>query len=77
MHSVQEAFFGESFKKIPALSRKSMLNFQIRLLNIQDLKCERVFKNKNFKSRGALYLLKEVWNSKADLDFLNNAFILF
>ena len=75
--SFQEAFSGENFEKIPILSRKSMLNFQIRLLDVHDPKLEGVFKDRSFKSRGALYLLREVWSSKADSIFLNRIFDLF
>ncbi|MCY4513048.1 MAG: Rpn family recombination-promoting nuclease/putative transposase [Bdellovibrionales bacterium] len=72
--SFQAAFLGKDFLEIPALSRKSMLNFEIRLLDAHDPKLDRVFKDQSFKSRGALYLLREVWSSKADLDFLRRFF---
>ena len=75
--SFQEAFAGDDFTEIPVLSRKSMLNFQIRLLDAHDPKLEGVFKDRSFRSRGALYLLKEVWSSKADSIFLNRVFDLF
>ena len=35
-----------------------MLNFEIRLLDIQDKKWEWLFRNPHFQSRGVLYLLK-------------------
>ena len=73
-YSFQEAFLGKDFLEIPALSRKSMLNFEVRLLDAHDPKLERVFKDQSFKSRGALYLLREVWSSKADLAFLRRFF---
>ena len=75
--SFQEAFAGENFTKIPVLSRKCMLDFQIRLLDAHDSKLKRVFKDQSFKSRSALYLLREVWSSKADSAFLDKVFDLF
>ena len=75
--SFQEALGDKDFLDIPVLSRKSMLNFKIRLLDIHDLKLEKIFKDQKFKSRGAFYLLKEVWSSKADLFFLRRVFHLF
>ena len=54
-----------------------MLNFKIRLLDIQDAKWEKVFRDESIKSRGAFYLLREVWSSKADLVFLRQVFELF
>ena len=53
-----------------------MLNFKIRLLDIHDKKLEKIFKDQNFKSRGILYLLREVWSSKVDLAFLKHVFYL-
>ena len=74
--SFQEALGGKDFLDIPVLSRKSMLNFKIKLLDIHDKKLEKIFKDQNFKSRGILYLLKEVWSSKVDLAFLKHVFHL-
>ena len=39
-----------------------MLNYEIRLFNAHDPKLKGVFRNKSFKSRGALYLLQKIWN---------------
>ena len=75
--SFQEAFGGKNFSDIPVLSRRNMLNFKIRLLDIQAAKWEKVFKDESIKSRGAFYLLREVWSSKADLVFLRRIFDLF
>ena len=74
--SFQEAFGDKDFFDIPVLSRKSMLNFKIRLLDVHDKKLEKIFKDQSFKSRGVLYLLKEVWSSKADLIFLRHVLSL-
>lgn len=58
----QEDLFKGFFSKIPAGFRKNMINYEIRLLEASRLKG--VFKNKSFKSRGALYLLKKIWELK-------------
>ena len=75
--SFQEALGGKDFLKIPVLSRKSMLDFKVKLLDANSPKLEKVFKSKEFKSRGALYLLREVWSGKRDLAFLRQVFDLF
>ncbi len=75
--SFQEAFGDKNFLDIPVLSRRSMLDFRIRLLDIQDVKWEKVFKDESIKSRGAFYLLREVWSSTADLVFLRRVFNFF
>ena len=58
----QEDLFKGFFSKIPAGFRKNMINYEIRLLDASRLKG--VFKDKSFKSRGALYLLKKIWGLK-------------
>ena len=74
--SFQETLGGKDFLGIPVLSRKSMLNFKIRLLDVHDKKLEKIFKDQSFKSRGIFYLLREVWFSKADLAFLKHVFYI-
>ena len=61
----QEACLGEDTAKIPAVFKKYMVNYEIKLLNTHDPILRRVFKDKNFKSRGALYLLSEIWRLRA------------
>ena len=75
--SFQEALGGKDFLKIPVLSRKSMLDFKVRLLDVGSPKLEEALKSKKFKSRGALYLLREVWSGKKDLAFVGQVFDLF
>ena len=75
--SFQEAVFWEIFPEIPTLSWKSMLNYELRLLDTQDPKIEDIFKDKGFKSRGALYLLKEIWFLKPDILSLEKVINLF
>ena len=60
--SFQEAFFGEFFSKIPVAFRENMLNYRLKLLDIQDPKIKRVFKDKKFKSRGVLNILGKIWS---------------
>ena len=74
--SFQEAFGDKDFFDIPVLSRKSMLNFKIKLLDIHDKKLEKIFKDRSFKSQEVFYLLKEVWFSKVDVAFLRRTFYL-
>ena len=54
-----------------------MLDCGIRVLDIRDLKIKRAIQNKNFKSRGFLNMLKEVWFLKPDAEQLKKALILF
>ena len=65
--SFQETFFEDFLPEIPVLSQESMLNYKLRLLDVNDPKVERVFQNPEFKSRGALYLLRKIWSLKAEL----------
>ena len=62
--SFQDTVYKKFLKKIPVKLKRNMINYEIRLLDIQDPKLRRVFKDKSFKSRGALYLLKEIWSLK-------------
>ena len=75
--SFQEGFWGEFFSKIPVSARKSMLNYELRLLDTHDPQMEKVLKDKSFKSRGFLKTLKETWFLKADEDVLNETISLF
>ena len=62
--SLQEEDFGSVFSEIPVESRKSMLNYELKIINTQDLKVRKAFKGKKFKSRGILSLLSEIWDIK-------------
>ncbi len=75
--SFQEGFWGKDFAKIPVSVGKDMLNYGMRLLDTHDSQVERVLRDKNFKSRGFLNILKEVWFLKAEEDILNEAVSLF
>ena len=54
-----------------------MLDCGIRVLDIRDPKIQRAIRDKNFKSRGFLNLLKEVWSLKPDAEKLKKILILF
>ena len=58
----QETAYKGFLSKIPARFKKNMLNYEIRLFNAHDPKLKGVFRNKSFKSRGALYLLQKIWS---------------
>ena len=73
----QEASYKGFLSKIPAESRKNMLNYGIRLLDLQDPKLKGIFRNKKFKSRGALNLMSKIWNLKLTRDGLREVLALF
>ena len=69
--SFQEGVWGESVSDIPVFCRQGLLNYDLRVLDARSLQAS-LFKNKTLKSRGALYLLKEVWYLKPDVGSLEN-----
>ena len=62
--SLQEEDFQGFFEKIPLETRKNMLNYGLRIINTQDLEIQRTCKDKDFKGRGVIRLLSEVWDTK-------------
>ena len=62
--SLQEEDFKTFFSKIPVESRKDMLNYGLRVIDTQDPKVRRAYKDKKFKGRGVIKLLSEVWSIK-------------
>ena len=61
----QEACFeGDLTKVLPSL-KEYMVNYKIKLLSTHQPHVRKVFKDKHFKSRGALYLLSEIWRLRA------------
>ncbi len=60
--SLQAEDFKQFLSKIPLESRKSMLNYEPKVINTQDLRVRKVHKSKQYKSRGMLKLLSEVWD---------------
>ena len=60
----QENVYKGILSKIPNVLRKNMINYEVKLLDINNPKLRKVFKDKSIKSRGALYLLKKIWGLK-------------
>ena len=75
--SFQEAFFGEFFAKIPIAFRKNMLNYKLKLLDVQDPKVKKVFRDKRFKSRGILNVFAKIWSLKMNETELMRVLSLF
>ena len=66
--SYQETFFDKFLTETAGLFRENMLSYTLKLMDVNDPKIKKVFKDPEFKSRGALYLLKEIWGLKADVE---------
>ena len=73
----QGTVYKDFLEKIPARFRKNMIDYEVRLFDTHNPKLKGVFKNKNFKSRGALYLLKRIWNLKLSRTELTEVLTLF
>ena len=74
-NSLQEEDFQGFFEKIPLETRKNMLNYGLRIINTQDPKIQKVCKDKDFKGRGVIKLLSEVWNTKKPSPFKLKEFL--
>ena len=75
--SLKKGLWGKILPKLPSSLSKSMLDCEIRVLDIRDRKVKRAIQDKTFKSRGFLNLLKEVWSLKPDSEKLKKAVLLF
>ena len=62
--SLQEEDFKSFFAKIPVESRKSMLNYEPKIINTQDPKIQKAYRGKRFKGHGIIKLLSEIWGLK-------------
>ena len=62
--SLQEEDFKSFFSKIPMESRKSMLNYEPKIINTQDPKIQKAYKGKRLKGHGIIKLLSEIWGLK-------------
>ena len=62
--SLQEEDFQGFFEKISLETRKNMLNYGLRIINTQDPKIQKACEDKDFKGRGVIKLLSEVWDTK-------------
>ena len=75
--SLKKGLWGKILPKIPSSLRKSMLDCEIRVLDIRSWRIKRAIQNKNFKSRGFLNMLKGVWSFRPNAEELKRALILF
>ena len=62
--SLQEEDFKTFFSKIPVESRKIMLNYGLKVIDTQDPKIRKAYKNKKLKGHGVIRLLSEIWSIK-------------
>ena len=62
--SLQEEDFGSLFSRIPAESRKNMLNYEPRIISTRDLKIQKAIKGGKFKGYSIVKLLSEIWSLK-------------
>ena len=62
--SLQEEDFKDFFSKIPVGIRKSMLNYELKIIDTKDSEIRKIFKDKKYKVWGIIKLLDEVWNIK-------------
>ena len=65
--SLQEEDFKSFFSKIPIESRKSMLNYEPKVINTQDPKIRKAYKGGKFKGHGVIKLLDEIWSLKKNI----------
>ena len=63
-NSLQEENFKDFFNKIPVKTRKSMLNYELRIINTKDPKIREIVKNKGSKIWGVIKLFDEIWSIK-------------
>ena len=75
--SLKKGLWGKFLGKIPSSLSKSMLDCEIRVVDIRDRRVKRAIQNRNCKSRGFLNMLTEVWSLKPDAEKLKKALILF
>ena len=64
IRTFQEGRFGDRRKKIPSGILKNMINYEIRLIDLNDP--ETAEKARHLKSRGAFQTLKRIWTLKPD-----------
>ena len=62
--SLQEEDFKTFFSKIPVESRKIMLNYGLKVIDTQDPKIRKAYKDKKLKGHGIIRLLSEIWSIK-------------
>ena len=62
--SLQEEDFGSFFSRIPVESRKSMLNYEPKIISTKDPKIQQALKGGKFKGYSIIKLLSEIWSLK-------------
>ena len=65
--SFQDGVWGKAMTDIPVACRKNMLNYELRLLDARAAKITRILNDPTVQSRGALYLLREIWWFKPEV----------
>ena len=68
--SLQEEDFKSFFSKIPLESRKSMLNYEPKVINTKDPKIRKAYRDKEFTSHGVIQLLDKIWSLKTEFTVL-------
>ena len=68
--SLQEEDFKTFFSKIPLESRKSMLNYEPKVINTKDPKIQKAYRDKEFTSHGVIQLLDKIWSLKTEFTVL-------
>ena len=62
--SLQEDNFKDFFDKIPMETRRSMLNYELKIINTKDPKIRKIVRGKKSKIWGVIKLLDEIWGLK-------------
>ena len=75
--SLQKGLWGNEITKIPLSLQKSMLNYDLRVLDTHTPEVVQAILDKRFKSRGFLNALRMAWDLKADEGELKELISLF
>ena len=75
--SFQKGLWGDDFTKIPLSLQRSMLNYDLRVLDTHTPEVAKAILDKRFKSRGFLNALRRAWDLKADEGELRELISLF
>ena len=71
--SLQEDDFKDDFEEMPLETKKSMLNYGLRVINTKDEKVREWFKSEGSECWGFIRLLDEIWDIKdPDVDEVRN-----
>ena len=75
--SFQEGLWGNEITKIPLSLQKSMLNYDLKVLDTHTPEVAKAIEDRRFKSRGFLNALRRAWDLKADEGELKGLISLF